>query len=141
MPSISILKTLAVPLFLVASSMSMLGCLGQGEGEDDKSQIGQLTNEIRRALDATKDRVTEISPSKEEIKSLTTDELNKLSAFEYHVAEIKRDLSIEELEKELSALGLERWECFEIEQLEKSYRIFCRRRPQTYLRYIPRMFP
>lgn len=134
--SLGYLHRLGLSLFL-CSSLFVQGC----DTTVDTSQIEELSKDLEQVLKDTKSRVSELSPSSDDLKNMTTDEFSKLHAFEYKIAEFPRDKSAGELEDELTALGKERWECFEVEALEKQYRLFCRRRPETYLRYLPRMFP
>lgn len=105
------------------------------------SRLNELARELKQVVDDTTTHVSDISPSAEDVKNLTNDEINKLFAFEYRVESLKKDLPADQLEAALSKLGQERWECFDVEAHADVYQIFCRRRPQTYLRYIPRFFP
>jgi len=122
---------------LLALALSLTAC----DSGVDTEKLEKLSRDLKNTLAGTKDKVVELSPSSRDIQSLTTDEFKKLSAFEYKVSELPRSASAIELEAELSVLGVDRWECFQIDQTETHYRVFCRRRPATYLRYVPRMFP
>ncbi len=126
----SALPASALPASTVAPAVS-----------NSPSTLQRFTQELQGALDATSKTVSNISPSTDDLKSLTTDEVNKLFSFEYRVVTLEKKLNTEELETALAALGVERWECFDIDAYEDKYRVFCRRRPQTYLRFIPRFFP
>lgn len=103
--------------------------------------LDELTSTLSSALNQTTDRVREMSPSADELKGMTTDEVNKLFAFEYRVQELPVTSTASEIERAIAALGDERWECFDVESRKETLLIFCKRRPQTYLRYIPRVFP
>jgi hypothetical protein len=127
------ISTLCAPLLLAA----LCSC----NSSVDSERLEQLSKDLKETLSTTKDKVVELSPSSGDLKSLTTDEFRKLAAFEYKVTEVPRQASALELEAQLALLGAERWECFQIDPAETHYRIFCRRRPETYLRYLPRMFP
>jgi len=126
-----------LPLPLLALVLWLTAC----NSGVDTEKLEELSRNLKNTLTSTKDKVVELSPSSRDIESLTTDEFKKLSTFEYKVSELPRTVSSIELEAELAVLGLERWECFQVYQTETHYRIFCRRRPATYLRYVPRMFP
>lgn len=103
--------------------------------------LDELTSTLSSALNKTTDRVRELSPRADELKGMTTDEVNKLFAFEYRVQELPVTSTASEIEQAIAALGNERWECFDVESRKETLLIFCKRRPQTYLRYIPRVFP
>jgi hypothetical protein len=121
--------------------MLLVTALSACNSDVDTQRLEQLSKDLKDTLSSTKDKVVELSPSTGDIKNLTTDEFKKLATFEYKVTEVPRVASALELEAQLALLGADRWECFQIDPAETHYRIFCRRRPETYLRYLPRMFP
>lgn len=96
-----------------------------------------LPDGVQKAWEQAKGTVDRLSSSSQEAAS---DEIEKLFVFEYRVEEIDRQAAGEEIEERLSALGKERWDCFHIEEHGGVLRIFCKRNPKTYLKYIPRLF-
>lgn len=98
-------------------------------------------DQLIQGLSSRIDQLTQTIPSQEEIQTTTKEELNKIHAFEYKVVEYPVTISASELEKSLTALGAERWECDGSLWQGLQYRFVCRRHPATYLRYLPRMFP
>ena len=82
----------------------------------------------------------QLAPHKRRLEESASREMEKLFVFEYHVEDIARDNSAKEMEARLARLGRDRWECYHVEPIDKSLRFFCKRRPKTYLKYIPKMF-
>ena len=107
-------------LLLLILSYSFLSCKSSAD------KIGGLIDDIK--------------PHKEELEKKTTEEISKLSTFEYKVAEFKSNITNEELQTKLEELGQERWDCFHVERQTFTLTFFCKRRPKTYLRYIPKLF-
>jgi hypothetical protein len=69
-------------------------------------------------------------------------ELNKLKQYEYKVLEYPLDRSQAQIELELNALGKESWDCFGSERVlstdqKPTLLVFCKRRPDTPLRFVP----
>lgn len=113
---------------------------GCDSGIGDKT-VNQIKDESSKTVEELKRILTDLAPSQDQIHSLTTEEVKKLSVFEYRVYELAKDPATIDLEAALESAGRERWECFGILPGEKSLRLLCKRRPETYLRYIPRVFP
>ncbi len=89
----------------------------------------------------------DIYPAAESLQRKTSEaadsageEVNKVFTFEYRVLDIPQAASRAHIERELNAAGQEMWECFDMKEYGDSFRFFCKRRPKTYLRYIPRLF-
>lgn len=70
------------------------------------------------------------------------DEVKKLRQFEYHVFRVPLQSDAAEVERKLTLLGKERWDCFHVERLEtdddQELQFFCKRMPATPLMYVPR---
>jgi hypothetical protein len=114
--------------FLVVVALLFSGC----QSKDKNSQIRDLVDSLTNPQNI---------PSREKLSEGAQQEVEKLFVFEYKVAEVKAELPAADLEAALQALGQERWECFALQQQGAMLRLFCKRRPKTYLRFIPRMFP
>lgn len=102
---------------------------------DSSPEAEALLKEMNRALESVKGSI-----GGNELDSLASQEVEKLFVFEYKVIELESEESIDQLNEQLTELGKERWDCFHIEEQAKKIRLFCKRRPKTYLRYIPRVF-
>jgi len=100
----------------------------------------KITREFEQTVDQVTRSIGKLAPDSKAIKELTTEEVEKLFVFEYLVSDAPPQSSTAELQETLTKLGQERWECFHIERTAETLRIFCKRRPKTYLRYIPRVF-
>jgi hypothetical protein len=80
------------------------------------------------------------------VQGKSVDELKKLHQFEYQVIHMPASTSAVAIEGTLNKLGEERWNCFHVEKLvtaveerrEMKYVIFCKRPPETPLRFVPR---
>jgi hypothetical protein len=99
-----------------------------------------LARELERTFEQLKTTLSEMADKPSQMKDLTSDEIEKLFNFEYLVVDLPAKMPSPDLEKKLNQLGEERWDCFQIERLETKIAISCKRRPKTYLRYIPRWF-
>lgn len=124
---------------LLAAAIMLI--LSACEPPINENELDQLKRELDQSLESAKRKIDELTPSKERISSETSEEFAKLNRFEYKVVEFDKSLPAAELESKLGELGNEAWECFHITTGEKILTVFCKRRPKTYLRYVPRMFP
>lgn len=114
---------------IVLSAALLQGC----EAPDSAKLVGdakQVLDELKLTIDA----------SRRGVQETTVAELEKLHSLEYKVLEIDGKLATVDLETAFADLGKERWDCFHIEERAESLRVFCKRNPKTYLKYIPRMF-
>jgi hypothetical protein len=81
-----------------------------------------------------------LGPQGEVIQERTKEEVEKLFRWEYRVVETEVGIAAGEMEKRLSELGNEGWDCFHISNAPERTRITCKRRPRsalTYLQLIP----
>lgn len=118
------------PVFVITLTLS--GC----ERSVDESQFDKITRSVQDSISSATKKISELTPSSNELSSLTTEEIEKLFNFEYKVIELESTLPNSEIEGKLSQLGIDRWECFHVEKNGAFLRIFCKRRPKTFLRYI-----
>lgn len=101
----------------------------------------------------TKDQVKkQFNKAIEEIKTQSEPslrEVEKLHQLDYTVVSFPLDSSAQSIEQSLDELGRNRWDCFHVERTVKVTReekretqllVFCKRLPETYLRYIPKNF-
>ena len=129
---ISTLRGVVFALFF-----SLLSC----DGSRPDPRMEDLKKDINKSLQDVRRFFSDHTPSTNEVTQKTSTELNKLFAFEYRVIEIPADMPPIEVEKRLNGAGQERWECFNSCKSEGHVRFYCKRRPESYLRYIPRFFP
>ena len=80
------------------------------------------------------------APASEKAEKLAKEELRKLHNFEYKVERVAVTAEPGEMQIVLQELGKDRWECFHVERRNDDLLLFCKRRPESYLRYIPRVF-
>ena len=102
--------------------------------------LGCGSDSIQEAYDSAKNKISELAPVKDQYQNLAQEELNKLYSFEYKVVEFPLTAESLSIEAYLSTLGKDRWECFDTTKTDLKLIIFCKRRPETYLKYIPRAF-
>jgi len=128
------LLLLFVPMFLLACQ--------------DNSQYQQLEKEVKEGIGELQREISKQYDEKEaQISEFAEKEIENTFAVEYKVIELDAKLSPEELSEKLNEVGKERWKCFFVdrpqnvgkEQSEAVYRIFCNRRPKSYLRYLGKM--
>lgn len=124
-------------LLFILAALSFAGC----SDPEKQRQLEETLQGIQRTLSEGMDHVTKAAPSREDVESIAGDELAKLSSIEYHVIDLDRDMSASQMDAVLVKLGAERWECFSITQIDDKIRIFCKRRPESYLRYVQRFLP
>ena len=125
--------TFLLRLTAILSALIIAGC-DQINGDS----VDHVTSELKRTLEDAKKGVAELTPG---LKNVTTEELGKIFSFEYKILDIKDDPLAAEIEATLNVLGRERWECFAVQPVGSGIRLFLRRRPASYLQYIPRVFP
>jgi len=121
-------------LGLLILSFLLAGC----KSPDDRSALRGLEKEFKEAMSDLMRKLNEYGPAAKNAQKTTSEELKKLFVFEYKVFELNNNPSTSEVEKKLTDLGRERWDCFHVERSNKVFRIFCKRHPETYLRYIVR---
>jgi hypothetical protein len=111
----------------------------------DNETVDKLASDLQKTLDDVKRGVDQLTPHVESAASnagtTTSEEFRKLFIFEYKVMEIKHSVSVPELEATLNVLGRERWECYTVQSTSDGLRLFLKRRPESYFRYVPRIFP
>lgn len=105
---------------------------------DNSKDLEALKSDLEKTIEETTTAIKEMTKDSDKIDDLASEEVEKLFNYEYTVKDYDSSLSAEEFEVNLKALGKDRWICFHIEKEIKYYRVFCRRRPKTYLRYLPR---
>lgn len=119
---------------------ALLGC-------DSKSKTAEIQNQLANLTKSVSDLVGDSSTTKDAME-----EFKKLQQFEYKLQSFPADTMPIELEAALNRLGKERWECFHVEKrmsveskepdVARAARpeivLFCKRRPETPLRFIPR---
>ena len=93
------------------------------------------SKDLSKNLAELKQGLQEVTANKEQLAS---EEIEKLFVYEYKIVSLP--FEVHRQEEELSRLGMQRWECFHIDVRENEVRAYCKRRPKTYLRYIPRVF-
>ena len=88
--------------------------------------------------------LNEIAPSTDDATNAASEEFKKLSVFEYKIVKLDRNAGesgTKSLELLLNRLGAERWDCSPLSINELDLELICKRRQESFLRYIPRMFP
>ena len=112
------------------------------EKEPERGTIDDLKRSFEETLGDLKKRLNDnVSPLADDLQQKAMQEYEKLSIIEYKVLEADRGMTAAQLQDKLGELGRERWECFAVEPGEKQLRFFCKRRPQSYLRYMGRFAP
>lgn len=118
----------------IALSLFLIGC----DMQDEKNK--QLSQDLSQTLDEAHKLINEFGGQKDKIKGLATSEAEKLFQLEYKVYDFTKNSAELNLSEELNKLGKERWDCFHVIDLGEKIQFFCKRTPQSYLRYIPRLF-
>ncbi len=129
-----IVRLLSV-ILITAVSTILSGC------QSDTPEVSQLKDEVHKLVERTSDALNQLAPKKDALVGKANDEVDKLFAFEYIVHDLPIKASSDELSTTLNDLGKERWECFSVVDNIDGKQLLCKRRPQSYLRYVPRVIP
>jgi len=78
---------------------------------------------------------TQVGGHLQDAKQLTAEEIEKIFRIDYAVFELPADVSRSNLAAALERYGKERWDCFDVEHGEDTLRIYCKRRPTSYIEY------
>jgi len=100
--------------------------------ENDTSK--SLENIVSKTIQASDSAI-------EQVGNLNADdakkEFKKLSQFEYQVLSVKKEIPTEELEGRLAVYGANGFDCSPPVVRAEDMITVCKRRPESYLRYIP----
>ena len=111
-------------------------CLSGCDSRTGKKELNRLTEDVQEAIDLAQQKFDDVSPDGSKLHRAASDEIEKLFSYEYTIKELDPSLSTTQLQAELDMLGMERWDCFSIQNINAQLRIICKRRPKTYLRYL-----
>ena len=117
-------------LLVTVSTMTIFSC-------DHGDPIDTAKTGAKSALDELKEQFERIAPEGKNVTNRATEEVEKLFTVEYNVQTLDAEIDPAELNKKLTQLGQDRWDCFSIKPREKSLEIICKRATKTYLRYLP----
>jgi hypothetical protein len=110
------------PIFLSLTFLAFSAC--NNSNNETEEQISELKSIASDLI------------SKPEI---TIEEVNKLRQFEYKIVKFPSGSTSEEIHNQLNELGKEFWDCFAVEKSEENdLFIFCKKKPETPLRYVPK---
>ncbi len=126
--------------FIIVFSIITFFVLPGCDSQEKFDQLDDTVSDIKQTLGDIAQKFQKQAPSTDEIQSMTQEELEKLSTFEYKVEDFNKSMSAANIESSLKTLGKDRWECFQVLEFDEKIRVFCKRLPKTYLRYIPRIF-
>lgn len=133
-------KTLTASLIacLIAALVPFLsGC----NDPKQQQQLDEVVRGLQDAIGRAAESMDGIAPAAKDVSQMTGEELSKLYSWEYVVKEFNWDTPTEKMNEELVALGRDRWECFATVNEASKTRIFCKRRPETYLKYLSHVVP
>lgn len=118
---------------LLALLLSLSAC-----NRDDRKSLHQAWQAVSGASDSALQELKKLSPED------AAAEYRKLRQFQYKVLTMPASEAPQKIEETLNAQGQEFWECFHIERrMERdieNYLVFCRRRPDTLLKFVPQTF-
>jgi len=126
-----------MPRYFLILLLLTCACTNKQE-RDEASEVSM--QDVKALITTIKDE------SNAKLKEIgAKDEIDKLHQFEYKVVSIDANASPEVLTDTLAKAGAEFWDCFDVErQIKKdgseSFLIFCKRAPETLLKYVPRIF-
>jgi len=103
----------------------------------DNDTVKSVTDELKATFSDAGKGVSDVAPS---VRSMTVDQLEKLFIYEYKVIDVDGEASPQRVEAILNAMGQERWVSYSVTPISSGVRIYLKRRPKTYLQYVPRPF-
>jgi hypothetical protein len=123
------MRKLLIPLVLLLFLFPFdKSCAEEGDQETS------YWEKIKKKFEEVKSDDKEI---RDQAREWIEEDIKKIGDWEYKVLEIKYDGG-DELEKHLTRLGNDRWECFWIEKKNKDFLIFFKRPKISYLQKIPK---
>jgi len=96
----------------------------------------QVAAELERAVEHAQTQLELLKPQALQVPALAGEQFEKLYAIEYRVISLGLTESSSELEKRLTTLGKERWECQIAPPSAEGPRLLCRRLPLSYLKLL-----
>ena len=129
--AIKMKRQLQTPTFFKKSVRLAILLLLAGCQQETPSSLDRLINKTLEVSDTALEQVSNLSP--EDAKK----EFKKLSQIEYKVLSLKKEISAAEFEGVLSVYGQKGYDCAAPLIRAEDMMILCKRRPDTYLRYIP----
>ena len=126
------LKYLSHAISALVSLLVLAGCDRQSASDPAAAATAELSNALKQVQDA----LGKFTPHTKEVHQSATQEWAKLSGVEYHVATFPEGTTGAQVEGVLKQLGTDRWDCFQVLERPEGLQIFCKRRPETYLRSI-----
>jgi hypothetical protein len=121
---------------VIVTGVSLLSCKAEPVAG---GQIDQLKKELDATVNDALKKIEGLGSETDKLHASATEEVEKLFMFEYKVAEIPLRAEKDEVNEKLSALGKDRWDCFYVEPKKDVLRFYCKRRPLSYLRYVPKL--
>ena len=131
------------PRVLLCLAVALLVCIQDHEAYSQElrptpSTLERLNTELSLGWSKTAETVLnasqQVAPLAQEVQQQALDQWLTAYRMEYKVAEISGSEPLAKVEQTLQILGEERWDCFAVQSLGSSTRLFCKRRPQSFLR-------
>ncbi len=113
--------------------MTLTACQQQPAYQEMKEELSKNLSEINSTISKG------YQQKEEQLSNLANSEIEKLHAVEYHVFELGKDETTAQHQEKLNEIGKERWDCFFIDKTSEFHRVYCRRTPKSYLRYLSRI--
>ncbi len=97
--------------------------------------------DIDKTFADAKKKISDITPTSDEVSQAAEKEVQKLSTIEYRVHTLSFEDTPEDMQAQLAELGQKRWSCFHMERNKEELLVFCSRRPKSYLRHLSKLIP
>jgi hypothetical protein len=129
----------------LAVLLSLAGCTSD---QTTKQEPSDLEKAVSQLMAQSGELVEELTPLGQQVGKTVaegaktvgtsaTDEVQKLFRWEYKVTDLPAEYGSAEIEVYLNGLGMDRWDCFRVEPVQGTFRVFCKRPPKSPLRYMP----
>jgi hypothetical protein len=109
--------------------------------DQEKGVVDQVGDHVGNLFRDAKDRISDYAPNTGDVSAAAQKQFQDMMMLEYKVVEVDSSAPPQKLQEVLTALGQERWECFDIMERGSTYMIPGRRRPVSLLRYALRFLP
>lgn len=134
-------------IYFIMCTMLISACNEPGSPTTtDKQTASETQPGIIGSVRSSAERLGNILGDKgEQLQETAKEEVDKLMRMEYLVTEIPATpttgVPVQKLQEELTKLGAESWDCYNIYDSPTGVRITCRRASQGYLRWVLKRNP
>lgn len=123
--------------YLIITSSILPSC----NSKSNEKSTDKISDQFNRSLSQIQNLDTkDLKKQAANLGSLTTEQLQALTQIEYRIVEISTADGITMLQSNLQALGKDRWDCYAMDNAEKTkWNLVCKRYPLNYFGFLKGM--